>query len=198
MLLEELVADYALGMQLADKKEPQAVNQRSKEAYQIGIGPHTESDTVSLVFNELRSLYPEKYLNKIHFNIPYKVNRRQKCDLCIGHEDQWDWAVEIKMLRFMGDNGKSNDNILMHILSPYPQHRSAYTDCEKLINSGLEGRKAILIFAYEYDDISSLPAIEAFEVLVRNKYEVSKRVQMSFNDLVHPVHKKGTVYAWEL
>ena len=33
------------------------------------------------------------------------------------------------MLRFMGDNGKLNDNIVMHILSPYPEHRSALTDC---------------------------------------------------------------------
>ena len=27
---------------------------------------------------------------------------------------------EVKMLRLMGDNGKPNDNMLMHILSPYP------------------------------------------------------------------------------
>jgi len=27
----------------------------------------------------------------------------------------------------MGDNGKPNDNMLMHILSPYPAHRSALT-----------------------------------------------------------------------
>ena len=30
-------------------------------------------------------------------------------------------------LRLKGDNGKPNDNMLMHILSPYPQHRSALT-----------------------------------------------------------------------
>jgi hypothetical protein len=34
--------------------------------------------------------------------------------------------------RILGDNGKLNDNMLMHILSPYPQHRSAVTDCNKL------------------------------------------------------------------
>ena len=42
------------------------------------------------------------------------------------------------MLRFLGDNGKPNDNILMHVLSPYPQHRSALTDCEKLARSSVE------------------------------------------------------------
>jgi hypothetical protein len=33
----------------------------------------------------------------------------------------WEWAIEIKMPRLMGDNGKPNDNMLMHILSPYPK-----------------------------------------------------------------------------
>jgi hypothetical protein len=27
-------------------------------------------------------------------------------------------AIEVKMLRLMGDNGKLNDNMVMHILSP--------------------------------------------------------------------------------
>jgi hypothetical protein len=34
----------------------------------------------------------------------------------------WGWAIEVKMLRLMGDNGKLNDNMVMHILSPYPAH----------------------------------------------------------------------------
>ncbi len=45
-------------------------------------------------------------------------------------------------MRLMGDNGKPNDNILTHILSPYPAHRSAVTDCAKLLESGLGDRKA--------------------------------------------------------
>lgn len=36
-------------------------------------------------------------------------------------------AVEVKMLWLMGDNGKTNDNMIMYILSPYPAHRSALT-----------------------------------------------------------------------
>jgi hypothetical protein len=45
-------------------------------------------------------------------------------------------AVEVKMLRLMGDNGKPNDNMLMHILSPYPDDNSALTDCQRLAASG--------------------------------------------------------------
>jgi hypothetical protein len=38
------------------------------------------------------------------------------------------------MLRIFGDNGKLNDNMLMHVLSFYPAHLSALTDCGKLAN----------------------------------------------------------------
>jgi hypothetical protein len=50
----------------------------------------------------------------------------------------------------MGDNGKPNDNMLMHILPPYPNDRSAVPDCVKLVKSGLNGRKAILIYGFDY------------------------------------------------
>ena len=54
------------------------------------------------------------------------------------------------MLRLMGDNGKRNDKMLMDILSPYPNDRTGLTDCMKLVESGLNGRKAILIYGFDY------------------------------------------------
>lgn len=69
------------------------------------------------------------------------------------------------MLRIMGDNGKPNDNMLMHILSPYPNDRSALTDCRKLVESNLDGRNAIVIYGFDYPGLPMDPAIEAFEVL---------------------------------
>lgn len=110
----------------------------------------------------------------------------------------WEWAVEAKMLRMLGDNGKLNDNMLMHILSPYPAHRSALTDCEKLVISGLPGRKAILIFGYEYDGWDMTPAIEAFETLARERVRLGPRSSAPFVGLVHPVHQRGAVFAWEI
>ena len=47
----------------------------------------------------------------------------------------------------MDDNGNPNDNMIMHILSPYPEHRSALTDWNKLVASSLAALKAILIYA---------------------------------------------------
>ena len=68
------------------------------------------------------------------------------------------------MLRLMGDNGKLNDNMITHILSPYPAHRSALTDCTKLVISQLGKHKAILIYGYDYPDWPMDPVIDAFEM----------------------------------
>jgi hypothetical protein len=102
------------------------------------------------------------------------------------------------MLRLMGDNGKPNDNILMHLLSPYPAHRSALTDCEKLLASGFDARKALVVFGYDYDGWSMDPAIEAFEGLAQRKVQLATAHSACFDDLVHPVHQRGRVFAWEI
>src|SRR5262249_23133547 len=141
--------------------------------------------------------YPDLY-NDCHREVPYPSGTRQKCDLCFRLGENWEWAIEIKMLRVLGDNGKPNDNILMHILSPYPADRSAVTDCEKLLRSGLEGRKAIIIFAYEYDRYPAEPVIRAFELLARDRVLVGERHAAEFQGLVHPVHRRKQVYAWEV
>src|SRR3712207_1371919 len=99
------------------------------------------------------------------------------------------------MLRLFGDNGKLNDNMLTRVLSPYPAHRSALTDCDKLAGSGLPGRKAILIFGYDYDGWSMDPAVEAFEVLAGQRVHLGDRHVASYGDLVHPVHDRGRVFA---
>ena len=108
------------------------------------------------------------------------------------------WFIEVKMMRLMGDNGKANDNILTHILSPYPQHRSALTDCAKLTVSGFNGRYAILIYGYDYDDWPLDPVMAAFEYLASDIVVLSQKHVAQFAGLVHPVHQHGRVFAWKV
>jgi hypothetical protein len=164
--LATLVADFACGIALADRRRPQARKSRTGAIFQPGIGPHSEAETVRLVMAELRTLSPDRY-GAYTLGVPYPEAPRQQCDLCLGTGPEWAWAIEVKMLRFLGDNGKLNDNILMHILSPYAEHRSALTDCDKLRSSGPHGRRAILIYGFDYDDWPLDPPIQAFEILAR-------------------------------
>jgi hypothetical protein len=147
------------------------------------------------VTQELVSLPPH---GRYALDVPYPVGSRQRCDWCIGSPPTWEWAIEAKLLRLYGDNGKLNDNMLMHVLSPYPAHRSALTDCEKLAASGLLARNAILIFGYDYDGWEMDPAIEAFERLARERVTIGTRHEAAYAGLVHPVHQRGRVFAWEV
>ena len=117
-----------------------------------------------------------------------------KCDLCINSPDG-KLFIEVKMMRLFGDNGKFNDNITTHILSPYPEHRSALTDIRKLKESGFEGEKAIVIFGYDYQDYPMVEMMDYFEKMAIEDLE-TPRISYKFEGLVHPVHQRGEVYGW--
>ena len=68
------------------------------------------------------------------------------CDLALGERP--DWALEVKLAR-IGRNGTYEDAAIKKILSPYPEDRSAVTDCQKLAGSGFAGRLAVLIYGFE-------------------------------------------------
>jgi hypothetical protein len=141
--------------------------------------------------------HPEAYGDHARA-VRYPGGSRSKCDLCIGRKSSWGWAIEFKLLRFLGDNGKPNGNMLMHILSPYPQDRSALTDCSKLASAPIADRKAIIIFGYDHDDWPLEPAVGAFETLAASRVRLGPRQESCTQSLVHPVHSAGRVYGWEL
>jgi len=102
------------------------------------------------------------------------------------------------MLRLLGDNGRPNDNMVTHILSPYPAHNSALTDCAKLLASQLGIHKAILIYGFDYSRLPMDPPIEAFEVLASRDVKLASCTVAAFDGLIHPVHQRGRVFGWEV
>jgi hypothetical protein len=197
LLLTDLVTDFAQGTEAVDALAPAASSARSGAFYQPGIGPHTEAQTIKLVMAHLAGADPPRY-SAYKLGVPYADGTRQACDVCLGGPAPWEWAIEVKMLRLMGDNGKLNDNMVMHILSPYPEHRSALTDCTKLAAAQLGERKAIVIYGYDYPGWPMDPAIEAFETLASQKVKLASRAVASFDGLIHPVHQRGRVFGWQV
>ena len=136
-MLAKLATDFARAIQAADAECEAAISVRTKLSYQRGIGPHTETSTLSLVRSKLVEVDPISY-SKIETHIAYPVAPASEVRLVVGHCRVAEQVyIEAKMMRLMGDNGKPNDNILSHILSPYPQQRSALTDCRKVSQRGL-------------------------------------------------------------
>lgn len=194
--LSKLVQDLAEAVRRADHRKPRAVSWRGTRTYQAGIGPHSESETLRLVLDELVKMDSTYAANAS--DVTYPGSSRQRCDLCLGTEPDWTWVIEAKLLRLLGDNGKPNDNMLTHVLSPYPGHRSALTDCSKLAASSFPGRKAVVIIGYDYDHWPLELALEAFETLAQQRVRLGIRANASFSELIHPVHQRGIVTAWEI
>jgi hypothetical protein len=185
---------FARAIEAADAERPVGISSRTRTAYQAGIGPHTETSTLALVRTKLSAVDAGTY-GQLDVGIPYPNAPRQKCDWCWTLPTGEKFYIEAKMMRLMGDNGKPNDNILCHILSPYPQQRSALTDCQKLVSAGFKGSLAILIYGYEYEGYPLEPVIRAFETLASKLVILSSASIATFSGLVHPVHRQGAVYA---
>src|SRR2546430_8653710 len=58
--LDRFVSDFATALTAADAARPRATNARSKVAFQPGIGPHSEAQTVKLVGDELEHRWPRR------------------------------------------------------------------------------------------------------------------------------------------
>lgn len=195
-MLERFAVAFGKGIEAADSRAPIAVNARSGKPFRPGIGPHSESETIRLSTEEIKD--SENTLSKIDLEVPYPAGGRSRCDICLGEASGRGWWLEAKMLRFLGDNGKRNDNILLHILSPYPAHRSAVTDCLKLKDAPAASRTAVLIFGYDHERWNLDPAIKAFETIAEQRVSLGPRLQTRFDGLIHPVHTHGRVFAWEV
>ncbi len=193
IILEEFVQDFAKAMQRIDNRRPTAKSRRSERVYKPGIGPFAEDDAVELTIRELELLFPHKYRPRIH--VPYP-DSRQKCDLCLGSPSEW--AIEVKMARMRGDNGKPDDMCTKDILSPFAADRSAIGDCQKLLNSNLAKQMAILIYGFEDTTRPLDVLIGTFELMANSHVHLGRRCTGRMDSLVHPVFASGRVFAWEI
>jgi hypothetical protein len=190
-MLQRLTDDLAAAVKRVDALRPVAKNKRSGISFEAGLGPHSEAETIALVFREIVRAHSHVYA-ELATSVPYPNNPRQRCDVRLV-TSEGPLFIEGKLLRLKGDNGKPNDNMLMHILSPYPQHRSALTDCTKLSSSGIADSKAIVLIGYTYDDMPLEPAICAFEKLACS--HIGPRSEAAFFGLCHRVHCSGGLFA---
>jgi hypothetical protein len=190
--LSSVVLDFAAGLEAADALRPEWVS-RSGRAYAAGIGPHAEVRTVELVVDQMRASQGRRYGAIGPVDYPHS---RLKCDLGIG--DPLEWAIEVKMARAFGDNGKLDDIWLKDLLSPYPSDHSALSDASKLRASAFDCRMAILVYGFDYPTHPLEMALHALDVLLRDAVVVDSPISAEFADLVHAVHARGRVTAWEI
>lgn len=156
--------------------------------FKPGVGPYGEPQVVKLIATRLNTL--EGYANK--------VATKRTPDLLISNA----WAIECKIARPFGDNGKLAENWSVNLLHPYTGNTSLLGDCMKL--SSLRGteRKAAVVIGYEHTPpvIDLDPLLVSFEVIARQVLSIrlTDRVQTMRRGLRHPVHQQLLVCGWEV
>ena len=114
-----------MGIAAVDARRPVGASQRFKP----GVGPLTETELTDAVVSELKSTRWDAYAECGPRAYP---SSRYSCDLVIPGA----WALELKLARPFGDNGKPAERWSENLLYPYPGNTSSIGDCLKLLDSG--------------------------------------------------------------
>jgi len=133
------------------------------------VGTIWEDDLTREIIDKWSKLYPDElpeYSEK-WLEIRYP-NKRGNCDLCIRSSDYspslgeppYEWAIEMKYVRFIGDNGKNNDYGVTKVASPYRKDRSSVLDAERLSEFTLAINKAIIMYGFEFGPESYKNALQ--------------------------------------
>jgi len=156
--------------------------------FKQGVGPYGEPQLLREISQILNS----------ENNYREQVETRRTPDLLI----KGSWALEFKIVRPFGDNGKEAEDWSVNLIHPYEGNVSTLGDCIKLLRLHVPEKKAVVVIGYEHDPpkIDVEPLIESFELLAEKimKIKIGPRETENRKNLVHPVHQQLTVFAWEV
>jgi hypothetical protein len=161
---------------------------RPFKAFSAGAGPYGEPQLVRWI---------TEFLNgKAEYQNRARVKRSP--DLLV----EGLWALEVKVARPFGDNGKEAENWSVNLLHPYAGNVSAIGDAMKLVKHAGPERRAVLVVGYEHSPPRILlePLFRGFELIATRvaQVRIGRRVQATRSGLVHVVHQQVTVAAWEI
>ena len=182
MKLEEVISDIADSISSFD-----AAGSRFRE-FKPGVGPFGEPQLVKQVAVYLNSL--TMYNGSV---------QTKRCpDLLIPKN----WAIEIKIARPYGDNGKEAESWSVNLLHPYRGNTSSIGDCYKLLSLTTPEKKAVLVIGYEHvpAKIDLAPLVRSFETIATsvNDIKLGPRIERCCSGLIHPVHQIAKLFAWEV
>jgi len=179
--LKEVIADIADILVKID------ASRKPYKEYNPGVGPYSESLLVEEIMNNMNN---GKYRNQ--------VSVQRTPDLLIKGK----WAIEFKLVRPFGDNGKEAENWSVNLLHPYKGNHSSLGDCLKLISLNTDEKKAVVAICYEHTPpiIPVAPLLDSFELIADKVMGISlsERIIETRKNLIHPVHQQLSVVGWEV
>lgn len=181
MELQKVVADIADAIVAIDETRV------AFKAFQPGAGPYGEPQLIRGVVERLRAR--SEYRG---------IATRRTPDVLIPQA----WALEIKLARPFGDNGKEAENWSVNLLHPYRGNVSVLGDCLKLESWAGPERRAAIVVGYEHTpaQIELQTLFASFEAIAKTVIgiDIGPRLEAERTGLVHPVHQQLKVVAWEV
>jgi hypothetical protein len=117
-------------------------------------------------------------------------------------EIRGEWAIEFKIVRPFGDNGKEAEDWSVNMLHPYPGNVSLLGDATKLLRLNDFPHKGLFVIGFEHDParISLDPLISSFEQIARQVMNIplGERIEEKRSGLVHPEHQALRCVGWQL
>ena len=199
MELSQIVHRYAEGLNAIDQEVTlERSNQRTREVYLPGLKTMLERDAVDQLDQWWARTHPDDFvsLSAHSTQIPFHGQGRNSCDHVItteGPESPPEWAIEVKYLQLVGDNGKRNDYAVAKALSPYLKDRSLYHDILRLRQNPIARRLAVIGFSFTYNEETCAEAFqrhpdqaerisEIVRVCLTNEGTLSPRPLVEFAD----------------
>lgn len=158
MELADILIRFAEGIIEVDRTTTHtSANRRTGEVYLPGVKTLSERKFIEEFASWWLTKYPNDFnpTNGLQIEVPYPNIARAKCDLVISPVGTSlslpEWAIEVKHIALVGNNGKNNDFGVAKILSPYLKDRSLVHDIERMRSSGISKRKAVIAYSFEYN-----------------------------------------------
>lgn len=154
MELRDIVDRYAEAIEAIDQSA-QAAAFRG-HMYQAGFAALSEPAAVRTIDAGWERLHPGERSDH-RMGVAYSGNQiRADADHVISsrlhaNSGRPEWAVEVKRLQFVGDNGKGNDFAVGKVLSPYLKDRGMLHDALRLQDSDFTERVAVVGYGFDYD-----------------------------------------------
>ena len=157
MELSKILKRFAAGLKAIDDTSSwQGTSARTGATYLAGVPAMTERQLCHELVQWWTSTFPNDFnpVGTCHEEVPYPGLSRARCDIVFSskpNDGVPEWAIEVKRIQFIGDNGKKNDHNVQKMLSPYMKDRSLVHDIERMRKHPIASRHAVIGYAFSYD-----------------------------------------------
>ena len=158
MELQNLIDRFVQGLEYVDANTSfSTANARTGEIYLPGVKTLTERQFIKELVDWWKENNRSDFdpLGSIETEVPYVGIERAKCDLVLttdgNSQNSPEWAIEVKHIALVGNNGKNNDYGVAKILSPYLKDRSLIHDINRMRKFGVARRRAVIGYCFSYD-----------------------------------------------